>query len=71
MNPIIFALRRPYTVMVLVVALALTTPLLSAGSTLMTIDSPYTCCWGWALVCGLASSPIPRECFTTCPKASV
>jgi 4-amino-4-deoxy-L-arabinose transferase-like glycosyltransferase len=34
----------------LVVALALTTPLLSAGSTLMTIDSPYTCCWCWALV---------------------
>jgi 4-amino-4-deoxy-L-arabinose transferase-like glycosyltransferase len=34
----------------LVVAVALTTPLVSAGSTLMTIDSPYTCCWGWALV---------------------
>jgi len=36
----------------LVVAVALTTPTLSAGSTLMTIDSPYSCCWGWALVFG-------------------
>jgi len=35
-----------------VVALALTLPMLSAGSTLMTIDAPYTCCWGWALVLG-------------------
>ena len=33
-----------------VVALALTTHLISACSTLMTIDSPYTCLWGWALV---------------------
>jgi 4-amino-4-deoxy-L-arabinose transferase-like glycosyltransferase len=33
-----------------VVAAALTVPLITAGSTLMTIDSPYTCCWGWALV---------------------
>jgi hypothetical protein len=33
-----------------VVALALTLPLISVGSTLMTIDAPYTCCWGWALV---------------------
>ncbi len=32
------------------VALALTLPIITAGSTLMTIDSPYTCCWGWALV---------------------
>jgi 4-amino-4-deoxy-L-arabinose transferase-like glycosyltransferase len=36
----------------LVVAIALTTPALAAGSTLMTIDSPYCCCWGWALVFG-------------------
>jgi 4-amino-4-deoxy-L-arabinose transferase-like glycosyltransferase len=35
-----------------VVAMALTTPTISAGATLMTIDAPYTCCWGWALVCG-------------------
>ncbi len=34
----------------LVVAIALTTPAIAAGSSLMTIDSPYTCCWGWALV---------------------
>jgi 4-amino-4-deoxy-L-arabinose transferase-like glycosyltransferase len=35
-----------------VVAIGLTMPLLAAGSALMTIDSPYTCCWGWALVVG-------------------
>src|SRR5215470_6154535 len=35
---------------VAVVALALTLPLIAAGSSLMTIDAPYTCCWGWALV---------------------
>jgi hypothetical protein len=35
-----------------VVAGGLTLPLLAAGSTLMTIDAPYTCCWGWALVLG-------------------
>jgi hypothetical protein len=35
-----------------VVALALTIPVLVAGASLMTIDSPYTCCWGWALVAG-------------------
>jgi hypothetical protein len=35
-----------------VVGLALTLPLFSAGSTLMTIDAPYACCWGWALVLG-------------------
>jgi 4-amino-4-deoxy-L-arabinose transferase-like glycosyltransferase len=33
-----------------VVVLALTLPVVSAGSSLMTIDAPYTCCWGWALV---------------------
>src|SRR5947209_19357313 len=33
-----------------IVAFALTLPLITAGSMLMTIDSPYTCCWGWALV---------------------
>jgi Dolichyl-phosphate-mannose-protein mannosyltransferase len=35
-----------------IVAIGLTLPLLAAGSALMTIDSPYTCLWGWALVVG-------------------
>src|SRR5439155_6901978 len=35
-----------------VVALALTLPPVAAGASLMTIDSPYTACWGWALVAG-------------------
>src|SRR5438067_859797 len=35
-----------------VVALTLTSPVLVAGSSLMTIDAPYACCWGWALVLG-------------------
>jgi hypothetical protein len=35
-----------------VVAVALTMPVVVAGSTLMTIDAPYTCCWGWAMVLG-------------------
>jgi hypothetical protein len=35
-----------------VVGAALTLPLIAVGSTLMTIDAPYTCCWGWALVLG-------------------
>src|SRR3989442_269688 len=39
-------------VALLVVAVALTAPALSAGSTLMTIDAPYACCWAWALVAG-------------------
>ncbi len=34
------------------VAVALTLPLIAAGSTLMTIDAPFTCAWGWALVFG-------------------
>jgi 4-amino-4-deoxy-L-arabinose transferase-like glycosyltransferase len=33
-----------------VVAAVLTLPVINVGSTLMTIDAPYTCCWGWALV---------------------
>jgi hypothetical protein len=33
-------------------ALALPLPVVTAGSSLMTIDAPYTCCWGWALVLG-------------------
>jgi hypothetical protein len=35
-----------------VVAMALTLPVIAVGATLMTIDAPYTCCWGWALVLG-------------------
>lgn len=35
-----------------VVAVALTLPVVAAGSSLITIDAPYTCCWGWALVAG-------------------
>src|SRR5690242_10145223 len=35
-----------------VVAAALTVPVIAAGSSLMTIDAPYTCCWSWALVFG-------------------
>jgi 4-amino-4-deoxy-L-arabinose transferase-like glycosyltransferase len=35
-----------------VVGLALTLPLIAAGSSIMTIDAPYTCCWGWTLVLG-------------------
>lgn len=36
----------------LVVAVGLTLPPLDAGSCLMTIDAPFTCCWGWAMVLG-------------------
>jgi len=35
-----------------VTTLSLTLPVLSAGALLMTIDAPYVCCWGWALVMG-------------------
>jgi 4-amino-4-deoxy-L-arabinose transferase-like glycosyltransferase len=35
-----------------VVAVALTMPVVTAGSTLMTIDAPFTCCWCWALIFG-------------------
>jgi hypothetical protein len=35
-----------------VVGMGLTLPLLAVGSSLMTIDAPYTCCWGWALMLG-------------------
>jgi hypothetical protein len=38
------------------VALALTLPPIAAVSTLMTIDAPYTACWGWALVFGHAAA---------------
>ncbi|HEV3145634.1 MAG TPA: glycosyltransferase family 39 protein [Gemmataceae bacterium] len=36
----------------LVLLFALTIPVLSVGQTIMTIDAPFTCCWGWALVLG-------------------
>jgi hypothetical protein len=35
---------------VAVVAIGLTMPVIAAGASIMTIDAPYTCCWGWALV---------------------
>src|SRR5262245_55696760 len=35
-----------------VAALACTLPPVAAGSSLMTIDAPFTACWGWALVAG-------------------
>jgi hypothetical protein len=35
-----------------VIALALTSPIITAGSALMTIDSPLICAWMWALVFG-------------------
>jgi hypothetical protein len=38
-----------------VVALALTLPPVAVGASLMTIDAPYTCLWGWALVAGYFS----------------
>jgi hypothetical protein len=38
------------------VALALTLPPVAAVSSLMTIDAPYTACWGWALVFGHAAA---------------
>jgi hypothetical protein len=44
-------LGRPRLALALVAG-ALTLPVVTAGSTLMTIDSPYTCLWGWALVFG-------------------
>lgn len=40
---------------VAVVAIAMTFPLLNAGALLMTIDAPYACCWGWALVLAQAA----------------
>jgi hypothetical protein len=36
----------------LLVLLALTLPIVSAGGVLMTIDAPFTCAWTWALVFG-------------------
>lgn len=36
----------------LLILLALTLPIVSAGGILMTIDAPFTCAWTWALVFG-------------------
>lgn len=41
---------RRHTLALAVVALAATLPVGWAGSLLMTIDAPFTCCWTWALV---------------------
>jgi 4-amino-4-deoxy-L-arabinose transferase-like glycosyltransferase len=35
-----------------VIVLALTLPIIAAGSSLMTIDAPFMCAWMWALVFG-------------------
>jgi 4-amino-4-deoxy-L-arabinose transferase-like glycosyltransferase len=43
---------RRETLALAVIGMALTLPLIAVGSSLMTIDAPYTCCWGWALVLG-------------------
>lgn len=51
------------------VGCGLTMPLISAGSSLMTIDSPYTCCWGWALV--LAYQAIFRQSAWAWPLAGL
>ena len=52
-----------------VVALALTLPMIAVGSTLMTIDAPYTCCWGWALV--LAHRAVFRRSAWAWPAAGL
>ena len=52
-----------------VVAIALTLPLISAGSSLMTIDAPFTCAWGWALVA--AHRAIFRGSFWAWPAAGL
>jgi hypothetical protein len=41
--------NRPRLGLAVVVG-ALTFPVIAVGSSLMTIDAPYACCWGWALV---------------------
>src|SRR5262245_15891932 len=52
---------------VAVVALALTLPPIAAGATLMTIDAPFTCFWGWALVLGWQAAVQQRRwAWPTC-----
>jgi hypothetical protein len=60
---------RRETLGVTVVALGLTLPVMAAGSTLMTIDAPYTCCWGWALV--LAHAAVFRGARWAWPAAGL
>jgi 4-amino-4-deoxy-L-arabinose transferase-like glycosyltransferase len=52
-----------------VVALALTLPVMGVGSSLITIDSPYSCCWGWSLV--LVHRAIFRESKWAWPLAGL
>ncbi len=52
-----------------VMAAGVSFPLISAGSSLMTIDSPYTCCWGWALV--LSHRAIFRGSWWAWPAAGL
>jgi hypothetical protein len=51
------------------IAIALTLPVVTAGASIMTIDAPYTCCWGWALV--LAHRAIFRGSGWAWPAAGV
>ncbi|MFO0807425.1 MAG: glycosyltransferase family 39 protein [Gemmataceae bacterium] len=43
------------------VAMALTVPPVAAGGFVMTIDSPFTACWGWALVFGYEAAVRQRS----------
>src|SRR5262249_44472015 len=43
------------------IAFSLTLPPIAALSTPMTIDSPYTACWGWALVFGYEAAVRDRR----------
>jgi 4-amino-4-deoxy-L-arabinose transferase-like glycosyltransferase len=53
----------------LVVVSALTVPAVSATTLLMTIDAPFTCCWGWALV--LAQRAVFRPAWWAWPAAGL
>ena len=52
-----------------VVALALTLPIVAAGSTLMTIDAPFSCAWMWALVFGYRA--VFRQASWAWPAAGI
>jgi hypothetical protein len=52
-----------------VVCIALTLPIIAVGASVMTIDAPYTCCWGWALV--LAYQAIFRVSRWAWPAAGI
>jgi hypothetical protein len=51
------------------VALALTLPIVAAGSSLMTIDAPFLCAWMWALV--FAYQAVIRAATWAWPSAGV